>query len=77
MKFFYLEISRNPLVVNKVHEHTCPILPPMTLRTYLGPFNNAGEALRRALENKENAVACPDCCQGKMSSVAFFTHAGL
>jgi len=77
MKFFYLDITRNPSEVSEVHEKDCPKIPSMVNRTYLGPFNNAREALRTALERKTNVIACPQCCQAKMSSIAVFSLAGI
>jgi len=77
MKFFYLGITKNPSEISEVHEKDCPNIPPMVSRTYLGPFNNAGEALRTALERKKNVVTCSECCQTKMNSIAFFSLAGI
>lgn len=76
MKFFYLEITRDPSDVSEVHEQNCPSIPSVE-KTYLGPFNNAKEALRKALEKKENVALCPKCCSSEDTSVAFFSHASL
>ena len=73
MKFFYLGITKNPLEISEVHLKDCPHLPPMLHRTYLGPFNNAKEALRSARERKKNVTTCVKCCGNKMHSVAVFT----
>lgn len=72
MKFFYLGISQDPLEVGEVHKNNCSQLPPMLNRTYLGPFNNAKEALRNAKEKKKNVTACSKCCEEEMVSVAVF-----
>lgn len=77
MKFFYLDISRNSSQVSQVHIHECSHIPPMLYRSYLGPFNNAKEALRKARERKKNVAVCPQCCENVMNSVAYFTSATL
>lgn len=77
MKFFYLGLSNLASEVNEVHLEDCPQIPPMLNRSYLGPFNNAKEALRKAKEIIKNVSACPQCCQKEMSSVAFFTPVGI
>lgn len=77
MKFFYLDISRNSLEVSKVHMDGCPHIPPMINRSYLGPFNNAKEALRKARERRRNVAACPYCSEKELKSVAYFTSAGF
>jgi len=77
MKFFYLSITKNPFDVSEVHEQECPSIPSMTDRTYLGPFNNGKEALRKAAERKKNVMACPECCGSKSLSVSFFSDASL
>lgn len=77
MKFFYLELTRNPAEISEVHEQNCPSIPPIVERTYLGPFNNSYEALRKAMEHKKNVKPCPICCKTKAPSVAFFSYASL
>ena len=77
MKFFYLNITKNPFDVSEVHEQNCPSIPSMTERTYLGPFNNGQEALRKAAERKKNVVACTECCGSKMAPVSFFSNFSL
>ena len=77
MKFFYLDISRNSQEVSKVHLDGCPHIPPMVNRSYLGPFNNAKEALRKAKERKRNVAACPHCSEKELKSVAHFTSVGF
>lgn len=77
MKFFYLGISMNPEEVSEVHEQNCPSMPPMIKRTYLGPFNNAKEALRNATEIKNNVTTCTTCCPSALDSVSFFSSLSL
>lgn len=77
MKFFYLDISRSSSEVSKVHMGDCPHIPPMINRSYLGPFNNAKEALRKARERKRNVAACPHCSEKELNSVAHFTSDGF
>lgn len=73
MKFFYLDISRNSQELSRVHLDNCPYIPPMINRSYLGPFNNAKEALRKAKERKRNVATCPHCSEKEFKSVAYFT----
>lgn len=73
MKFFYLSITRDPSEESEVHTQDCPSLPPMEGRSYLGPFNNASEALRNATEKKGYVTLCPRCCKNKKSAVVFFS----
>jgi len=77
MKFFYLSITKNPFDVSEIHEQNCPSIPPMSERTYLGPFNNGQEALRTAAERKKNVVVCTECCGSKSAPVAFFSTLSL
>lgn len=77
MKFFYLSITKNPIDVSEVHEQNCPLIPSMAERTYLGPFNNGKEALRRAAERKKHVAACPECCGSTSAPVAFFSTLSL
>jgi hypothetical protein len=77
MKFFYLGITRDPFDTSKVHEQNCPFIPSMAERSYLGPFNNGKEALRKAVELKKNVVVCPECCGKKATSISFFSHIGV
>ena len=77
MKFFYLDITRDPSEASEIHERDCPNIPPMANRTYLGPFNNAMEALRTALQRKKNVVTCSKCCRTKLKSIASFSMAGM
>jgi len=72
MNFFYIGISRNSSEVTKIHADDCPSIPPMLYRSYLGPFNNAREAMRKARERKKNVVPCVECCRDKLNSVAVF-----
>jgi len=73
MKFFYLDITRNEM--SAVHVSDCPKLPPMLNRSYLGPFNNALEALRNAKTRKKNVIACEECCKKETKTVAYFVPA--
>ena len=63
--------------VSKVHLDNCPYIPPMINRSYLGPFNNAKEALRKAKERRRNVVPCPHCSEKELKSVAYFTSVGF
>ena len=72
MNFFYIGINGNPSEVSKVHADDCPEIPPMFYRSYLGPFNNAREALRKARERKKNVAPCIECCHHRLNSVAVF-----
>ena len=77
MKFFYLSITKNPSEASEVHDQNCTTLPSMAERSYLGPFNNGKEALRKAAERKKNVVACTECCGGEPASISFFSHLSL
>ena len=72
MKFFYLDISRKTSEMSAVHMSDCPNLPPMLDRSYLGPFNNALEALRNAKARKKNVTVCEECCRKEIKTVTYF-----
>ena len=76
MKFFYVGITKNPFDTSEVHERNCPSIPSMAERSYLGPFNNGKEALRKAIQLKKNVAVCPECCGAKAPSISFFSHVG-
>lgn len=75
MKFFYLDITRKTSEMSAVHVSDCPNLPPMLNRSYLGPFNNALEALRNAKARKKNVTVCEECCKKETKTVTYFVPA--
>lgn len=77
MKFFYLGITKNPFDTSEVHEQNCPSIPSMAERSYLGPFNNGREAMRKAVERKKNVAVCPECCGGEVTPISFVSHVGV
>jgi len=74
MKFFYLASKTTPFGKYEVHERECALLPEAIDRTYLGPFNNGLEALRRAKEMNSNVTLCSICCPSTTQPVIFKTR---
>ncbi|MFD2036191.1 hypothetical protein ACFSKL_15415 [Belliella marina] len=69
MKFFYLSSIDSPDGAYYVHERDCPVIPDPIDRDYLGPFNNADEALRKALKINPNSKKCEHCCVRNTTSM--------
>jgi uncharacterized protein with PIN domain len=63
MKFFYLSTFNNNQGLFEIHHRECPNLPSFHHRDYIGPFINAKEALKKAINFNPNASLCPICSQ--------------
>ncbi|RPA67832.1 hypothetical protein EF405_12725 [Cyclobacteriaceae bacterium YHN15] len=63
MKFFYLSTNDNDQGFFEIHERECPHLPPLLQRDYIGLFNSAKEALKKAINFNPNASLCSICSQ--------------
>jgi hypothetical protein len=74
MKFFYVASKKTKIGKHVVHERECAQLPDALDRTYLGPFNNGLEALRRAKEIDSNVILCTSCCPSTTQPVIFKTR---
>jgi hypothetical protein len=61
MKFFYLSTFNNNQGFFEIHHRDCPSLPSVHQRDYIGPFSNAKEALKKAINFNPNASLCPIC----------------
>ncbi|MDN3670060.1 hypothetical protein QWY93_12070 [Echinicola jeungdonensis] len=65
MIFFYLTNFHQKEGVHEIHAQGCPQMPGMLELTYLGPFNNPEEAVRKAKVKYDEVKTCPECCQSK------------
>jgi hypothetical protein len=61
MKYFYMTSDNDSSNTRVIHERDCQLIPSIYDRNYLGPFNTAHEALRRASQKHENLSICPEC----------------
>ncbi len=52
--------------MHEIHAQGCPHMPDMLDLTYLGPFNNSKEAVRKAKLNYQEVKTCPECCEPKI-----------
>ncbi|MBD8487639.1 hypothetical protein IFO69_02650 [Echinicola sp. CAU 1574] len=69
MIFFYLSNCFDKNGVHEVHKLGCAEIHGMDDASYLGPFNNGAEALRKARLNYENVSLCVHCCPKKVNDV--------
>ncbi|PSL07978.1 hypothetical protein [Cecembia rubra] len=63
MKFFYISTESNQNGIYEIHDRSCFSLPPVEKRDYVGHFQHAKEALKKAIHFNPNASLCPHCCQ--------------
>ncbi|GGZ27259.1 hypothetical protein GCM10007049_20040 [Echinicola pacifica] len=69
MIFYYLSNFYKKTGAHKVHAMSCPEMPDMNELSYLGPYNNSGEAVRNASKKYENVETCEHCCGNKVKSI--------
>ncbi|RZS98185.1 hypothetical protein [Cecembia calidifontis] len=77
MKFFYISIESNPNGIYEIHDRNCLSLPPVEKREYIGHYQHAKEALKKAIHFNPNASLCPQCCQRGSKSVFQATDQSL
>lgn len=60
MKFYYLATESNEEGNFEIHHRECPKIPTFHKRIYLGPFNNAYEALEKTKISYPKATVCKE-----------------
>ena len=56
------QTTGNPNYNHEVHKGTCPYLPSVLNREYLGYFSSCAEAIKKAKEFYTNVDGCAICC---------------
>jgi len=72
MKFYYLSTEPNIEGDFEIHHRECSKIPSFHNRLYLGPFNNALEAMNHSKISFPRSVIC-EACQN-VSMVPGFSH---
>lgn len=72
MKFYYLSTKPNNAGDFEIHHRECPKIPSFHDRIYIGPFNNANEALEKTKITHPKSVVPKECNTDCM--VPLFSH---
>lgn len=56
------QTTGNPNYNHEVHKESCPYLPSVLNREYLGYYSTCSEAIEKAKENYSNVDGCAVCC---------------
>ena len=64
MTHFYVNKNAQPTGEHEVHTSSCPFLPRVENRIYLGMFNTCAEAIIAARRYYLNVDGCYYCCHG-------------
>lgn len=62
MGYYYVNRNAQPTGEHEVHEGSCPYLPTIENRIYLGIFDNCQQAVREAKKYYSNVDGCYYCC---------------
>lgn len=62
--YYYVnrDVTNNPNYNHEVHKSTCPFMPSVQNRIYLGYFASCSDAIKAAKRYYNNVDGCAVCC---------------